>query len=253
MSIFVEEKDRKVIPVWRKFSLNLHHAELSSTHSKDSKPDTISVNEFEIKLAEWKTHRSIAFASDFVGTAITLGYQDNAHVKEAAQFIHDNPKTSSRLASAIALNISKPENASPLKNPLSPQINELRNEIKLLKKHLLLYTHDAIAWVNLSRTYTCLGQPRQAERAMRVALHIAPNNRFILRTAVRLFIHIGEHQIAHDLLINAEATPHDPWLMSAEIASASIANKKPRYIKRGINHAEGLTDVSLVKYLSGQR
>ena len=69
---------------------------------------------------------------------------------------------------------------------------------------------------------------------MRVALQLAPDNRHVLRSASRLFLHLNEPQHAHDLLVRSAATKRDPWLISAEIAIAELAARGPRFYKQGV-------------------
>ena len=57
------------------------------------------------------------------------------------------------------------------------------------------------------------------------------NNRFVLRSASRLWIYLDDIEKAHDLIVRADRTPHDPWLLAAEIAIGSVAGRKPRFVK----------------------
>jgi len=47
-------------------------------------------------------------------------------------------------------------------------------------------------------------------------------------------LHRNDPEKAHDLLARNPATPSDPWLLAAEIALAMLAERRPRYFKRGI-------------------
>ena len=79
---------------------------------------------------------------------------------------------------------------------------------------------------------------QKAERAIRAALQLAPNNRFVLRSAAR-FIHIGEPEIARTLLVGAEAIQSDPWLMASEIAIAEFLGKPSRLPKNRVLRPRG--------------
>jgi tetratricopeptide (TPR) repeat protein len=48
-----------------------------------------------------------------------------------------------------------------------------------------------------------------------------------------LFLHLDEHEHAHDLLKKSPATKSDPWLVAGEIALASAAGRKPSFLKVG--------------------
>ena len=61
----------------------------------------------------------------------------------------------------------------------------------------------------------------------------APSNRFILRSAVRLYVHLDEPDTAHRVLSDSASTPVDPWLVAAEIAVCTLLGRRSRLIKRG--------------------
>lgn len=92
---------------------------------------------------------------------------------------------------------------------------------------------NSVAWVDLSLEYATLGLKKQATRAMRVAVDLAPNHRFTLRSAARLFVHLGDPEYAHRLLVESQTTASDPWLMAAEIAVAAVADASSEFLKDG--------------------
>jgi tetratricopeptide (TPR) repeat protein len=75
----------------------------------------------------------------------------------------------------------------------------------------------------MSQAYAAMGQLTQSERAMSHALALAPHDRFVLRSAVRLYVHLDEPDRAARLLRRTEATRQDPWLIAADIAVATVA------------------------------
>ncbi len=117
--------------------------------------------------------------------------------------------------------------------PNKQEQSGLQSQIRILRQLLRVEPLDAIIWADLSRTYAILGLNDQAERCMTVALQLAKDNRFILRSAGRLWIHLGDTEKAHDIIIKANSTRYDPWLLAAEVAIADLAGKKPRYVKSG--------------------
>lgn len=66
-----------------------------------------------------------------------------------------------------------------------------------------------------------------------MALRLFPFNRFVLRCASRMFIHHGDVERGHAILKACPAVKTDPWLLSAEIAAASINEKASTLIKHG--------------------
>jgi Flp pilus assembly protein TadD len=68
---------------------------------------------------------------------------------------------------------------------------------------------------------------------MTTALALAPQDRHILRSAARLYLHVDDPERAHDLLKRNAATETDPWLMASEIAVSAVAHRKPVFFKKG--------------------
>ena len=99
----------------------------------------------------------------------------------------------------------------------------------------------ASAWVDLARLYTILGQTPSADRTIRVALELAPEDRFVLRSAARYVVHFDDPQAAQRLLNGARATRVDPWLIAAEISVAQVAKRRSVTAsigQRGLDHSQ---------------
>jgi len=67
---------------------------------------------------------------------------------------------------------------------------------------------------------------------MNVAVQLAPHNRFVLRSASRLWIHTGDKDKAFETLNRAGRTEHDPWLLAAEIAVGGVAKRKVKHVRK---------------------
>lgn len=81
---------------------------------------------------------------------------------------------------------------------------------------------------------------------------MAPSHRHVLRAASRLFVHIGDSERAHAILLRSPRTPRDPWLIATEIATANISEKAPRFVKQGreLINSGALPDAHLTELLS---
>jgi tetratricopeptide (TPR) repeat protein len=84
----------------------------------------------------------------------------------------------------------------------------------------------------MARHYAILGSNDQASDAIKRALALCPDNRFILRSATRFHVHAGNPDVAHDLLRREEKTKLDPWLLAAEVAAATVAGRTSKLVKR---------------------
>jgi hypothetical protein len=74
---------------------------------------------------------------------------------------------------------------------------------------------------------------------MMTALQLAPQNRHVLRSAARLFLHVGDPECAHDLVARNDATKNDPWLIAAEIAIAYLLIAPSRFWIISSDHHRG--------------
>jgi tetratricopeptide (TPR) repeat protein len=74
----------------------------------------------------------------------------------------------------------------------------------------------------------------KARQMVSVALRLLPDNRFVVRSAARLFVHQNDLHRAHETLLATSRLRQDPWLLAAEIAVASAAKHTSRLIKHGL-------------------
>ncbi len=240
MANIFELKDRHVIPNWRSFKNTAKLGELNG--SKKIEIDTSFQPDISDLIEEWESHKNIGMAGDILGTAIVCNQENNKTVQEVSQFIlnqGDNvPKALSNAASRISEEKKEEIDFSfEINNIQTFQFKNLailHEKIREYKQKLISNPGNAIAWVELSRLYSINGQETQAERAMRNALFLAPNNRFILRNMARFFVHIGDIEFAHDNIRKSPLAAHDPWVMATEIALADLRGRGSKFTKKGL-------------------
>ena len=229
MAGFGTDKDRKVVPRWRTLDITLRHGELNST--APPRAQKVTSDFLAQKLMDWRRHQTVGHAADLVGAALTLGRE--REVTGAARFLLQNDLRVSSWARELAEQALKtPANVETV--PPKPEALEkgaFYARVRDFRRLLRAEPRDPITWVELSRTYAILGLGEQAARSMTVALQLAVNNRFVLRSASRLWIHLEDPEKAHDIIVRSDRTTHDPWLLAAEIAVGSVAGRKPKFIK----------------------
>jgi tetratricopeptide (TPR) repeat protein len=194
-------------------------------------PSADEVESFNEKLAGWKDEKNVAAAAELVSAAFVLGRDRDAI--DAATFLDNGDSTATsnvrRIANLLLIRAG-------IKHPAKVAVDEHDNPrefVRAAKRRLVEEPRNSILWVDLSRVYATLGQHNSALRAMTIAVKQTVSNRFILRSAARLFVHLDDPEQAHDLLRRREITRHDPWIMAAEIAVASTANRISNNVKRG--------------------
>ena len=237
------DRRRQVVPRWRSFG---HTAELESLAiPKGRAQDSLDGPDWlHPKLALWQSSRTTPHALDVIGAAIVLGRE--AEVCEPVRFLQSQTGTLltwAKLAIDRAL-LSNQAAPDPRDIP-SPEFldqDRLRAQIHDLRILQRDHPRDTLTWVELSRLYAISGVSRSAERCMEIALQLRPNNRFILRAACRMWLHLGQPDRAHDTVAQSPLSRSDPWLMAAELASAGAAERLPLFVKRARTRLAGSKD-----------
>jgi tetratricopeptide (TPR) repeat protein len=248
MAVTYELEERRVIPNWREYKRTLILGELNS----DGKPSAPFEIDIQRAISDWSISKSIGTAADLVNAAFISGKFKQQEVTEAISFIHAHENESSQslidLAKIIASSSSNTgqdsvENRKELLAIGVDSIEEFQSirDVKafhkiLHKTRLRAYNelYNPILWVELARQYSIVGQEKKAEHAMETALYLAPSNRFVIRSATRCFVHIGKLEKAVFYLRKNISTKHDPWLISAHIATSSMMGRYSPLIKDGI-------------------
>ncbi len=186
---------------------------------------------------DWQQNRSRSFAGDLISAALVSGTLEVA--REAANFIistdPDVRTPLSLLAQRVLSGNSTPAQFGIVAPDLrAEQSNRPSKQIATARKRLVEHPRDAILWIDLAYMYAVRGIHDKAERAVRIALGLAPLNRFVLRSAARFFIHRNRLDIAHDLIRLSPRLRFDPWLLAAEVSIALSAKRSPRSVKEGL-------------------
>ena len=227
---FSTDVDRQVIPRWRTFDTTCRLGELDSV--SDVPKSRFGVHDsFESRKKDWESNRTDSYATDLVGSGISLGRAREA--QDAARFLLSRKNRVSAWGVELAQRaLVKRSSLHTGVTPAPTNETTLHTEVRRLRGLVRSIPNDAIAWAELSRCYACLGLGQQAARSMLIALKLGPNSRFILRSATRLWIFLDDPERAYELVFRADRTRFDPWLLAAEIAAGSVARKRPARIKQ---------------------
>jgi len=228
-----DERDRQVIPRWRSLPDTLALGELRSLQ----RPKIMAANvddELRDLHDDWARHQSPSFASDFVGVALAVGARRVAD--EAAKFLTTSPEATSAQQKLGRFYLRA---IGPGQLQLAPVVSsfidrDARARIATSRASVSRDARNAIAWTEQARAHAVLGLTDRARRELTIAVCLAPENRFVLRAASAFFVHAGEPDHAHSILLRASEVANDPWLLAAEIATSGSAGIASRLIKRGI-------------------
>ncbi len=246
MNLPHEKENRDVIPNWRTFKTTSDLGELSKLNSK---PEII-FNLDALKL-DWINDKSIGVAADLLNAHFISNQKADDIILEASEFINLSSKPS-KLLVKLTNSVNKIEkeirkeiqdNTEDKKNILISQIkflieNTARNQIGIYKRLTSSNPRNPINWVELSRLYSIEGNKNKSEKCILNALYLAPNNRYVLRCATRLFIENEKPEMAIYYLRKSTHTALDPWLTSAHIAVSSHLEKFSPFIKNALKQRD---------------
>lgn len=230
MSSPSDNSQRKIIPRWRDFNSTTRLGELKSASGSIPRLFLSPLSKHPT-YSDWKEEPSLWNALDLIGSAIVSNEVPAAG--EALQQVRNDPSTPELAKSLLSEIDSQFGKSDPSEAVTGKECPEIYGEIRRAKHRLAEFPWDAIEWVELARGYTTLGIRRKAERSIRAALQIAPQNRYVLRSAARFYVHIGELDRAQLLLFRAANTKYDPWLLASEIAISSAMNRTSHLTKVG--------------------
>jgi tetratricopeptide (TPR) repeat protein len=233
-------RKRQIIPRWYTYRTALHLGDLFPIKKLSRNTNAESFH-FQRKLDEWRENRHPIFAVDLVGTALILQERHHATVIDAANFIlqHSDSVSSLALEAANAIKNS-PTQIFADQSRLMTEKSQFFSWIAKLKKDLRLFPADPIKWADLAFFYTLIGQVLPARKCIFTALALAGDNRFILRSAARFFLHTGEPDIALGIIRSSEVSKYDPWVIAPEIAiseSYELQSKRVIYGKKLLESA----------------
>lgn len=225
-----ERKDRQVIPRWRDFKTTLALGELRN--SKDSEPLNSDDREaIARRVEEFRVDHDIWHAADLLSSAFVVGDLQSADL--ARNFILSNRDVAPKALVAFASGDSGlPADFLTLGEDAPARL------VHKIRARLRSEPRNAILWVEIARLYTLQGDSRRAIRSMTTAASLAPDNRFVVRSAARLFLHQHDAPTALAIIRRATGAKRDPWLLAAEIATASAAHSPTLFAKIGSNRNE---------------
>lgn len=246
MAVIKGDDNRRVLPNWREFSTTAQLGELGLTKVNNTLLPPPSLEKY---IQDFRENRDIPFAAELISIASANNDIEHTVVEEAASLIVSNEKKTTYSQSELAKQIlsnGKTEHghneaqSNNSQNLYSKQqlISEYGPKIHGLKILLSRDSFNAIAWVDLARCYSILGHKDKAKSCMDIAVALQPDNRFILRSAVRLYTHYDSADRALWLLKHSSATKYDPWLLSAELSVSMLLKRQSTLAKVGIQMVE---------------
>lgn len=228
---------RRLIPKWRPIATTLKITESKPTLESQPKEFIGNADEFDKAVNLWRETKEPGVLGDVLSFSVHQELHDRA-IQIGEEALRVGAKVTLAQESLIRDIRSEPMIIeSGTKRPFQKPIQRLRA--------ILRNTPDnPLALLDYAQFQLAVGKQKAAEKALVAALSLSPNNRIILRTMARFLVHIDKAPLAHRLLHRHACTPHDPWLMASEIALASAAEAKSRFIMIGQRYIKTRLDIN---------
>ncbi len=226
------ESKRRLVPRWRSLATTIKSGELASPMPRTEvrAPDEIlpRPSDFLHRLERWNLSPSLVTAAELVESGIVEGREKDA-VDAARRLVSIDKNAAPLIREQAAKLLERMGSGRDIPSDLKTGPVAIKGARDFIRVNL----RDPLGWVELALAQTVRGASAAAERSMSVALKLAPDNRHVLRSAARLFLHRDDPERAIRTIGGSAATPTDPWLMASEIALAQVAGKSSRFLKRG--------------------
>lgn len=189
----------------------------------------------KIALQRFRHHRDASSAAEAV-TVASMVRQPELAADAAAYLIYETASLPPQLLryarraleprpTAIPSPSTKVEHANSYR-----MIEKAREAVVISKSQLKLAPSNPLAWLDLSRAHSILGNNIKARRAMLAAIRFGPQSRLILRAAARLEELQGDPEAA---LARLRRRPHegDPWILASELAYSTQLGVAPSNVR----------------------
>jgi hypothetical protein len=225
---------RRLIPRWRPIAATLETTEATSTDLRAPQAYSGDPEDLKFAISQWREKKEPGMLGEVLAFSV---HQNLAQeVLEIGREAINSGAPITSVQSLLIRELSEENYPQRLLYPSSDQTAEsqpFQQAIKRLRSLLRFAPDNSFALLDYAQLQLAVGKPKTAERALRTALSLSPNNRLVLRTAARFLVHSRDFKQAHKLIQHHPRTPTDPWLMASEIALADIANIESSYLSKG--------------------
>lgn len=220
-------ENRQVVPRWRSFADTVRTRELRPLVERGEIPGdreiARAIARAQIRPSSYATAElvSVLLARGDVEAAQELGNEVDEKFPETLQRVAERLMRANVIESRLA---DDPKSFNP-----TAFAKSLGAEARA---RLRLRPNNPTAWVDLALAHIVQGFDARAEREIRFALQLAPDNRFVLRAAARLYVHIDDPEQANYVLNESGRLHDDPWLLAAEISTSQLAFGRAKNLVR---------------------
>lgn len=226
-------EDRNLIPRWRQFGDAVRSHELDSLDVGGPQPVPEELREqqksnFLEAVRAFVSHNGLHSASDLLTQAMLGHHHHEEAATAAALWVLERPAPEA-LRALAELVIGRTIEGTKEDLPL-PEVLHRRTVLSRatrLRSIVKREPHNAVRWTDLALAQVTLGSLAAAEISMRTALNLQPTNRFVVRSAVRLYLLLDQFDVAHHVVSHDPSLLHDPWLRATSLATARLSGQAP--------------------------
>ena len=226
-----DQRPRRVVPRWRPSWVTATTAEARSTSPpKERTGEAKNRDDLEVsrKIQEFQVVQSVPVAAELMFLASATG--NAAAAMQAAELILANQE---QIGAKQLVRSAK----QVLRASESDRVESASKDfVKHARTLLGIDYRNPVLLMDTARELTASRHERTALRYVRAAVAMAPNSRFVIRAAARYYLHVGEHELAHDLLRRCPLLGSDPWIQASEIAIATVRGKTSNLVRQTIRH-----------------
>jgi len=229
MTLVPADRDRYIVPRWRRSSNAASYQELAATRQVDELVEGVDAN-FLAREAEFERAPGLWTAADLISAAAARGIETEL-VRAAASVVRSHHAPTAALSLLIAgPDVPTPDlTGSPAR--LGQLGDEARERVRIARAELSERPRNAFRWLDLALAHVTLGNVGSGRRAIETSLALAPQNRLVLRSAARFFVHVDDPEQALFWLERSQRLTGDPWLLAAHISVSQVAEIPMRNVR----------------------
>jgi Tfp pilus assembly protein PilF len=223
MSLQSVDDAREVVPRWRSFADAKTSVELAPLRRVQEKA---SEAELAPLRAQFESSRDRYVIADYLGALIA--YQVDQKVIDPVAYALAAVSEEGSGLWAFATDAIKQGNQSSAQDvgELSSINRHARLQLRALRQVMKRSPRRATFRMDAALAHATLGNRESANREARIALELAPTNRFIVRSAARLLISQGDPDEAAWVLRGAGSHVNDPWVLAPLMSAMQLAGQK---------------------------
>ena len=221
--------ERHAIPRWSRIDVAKTLGETSPVLYLPKQESLIQsqTDHLHFLLQEWKTEKNLPLALEIISSKQMMDTDIDIH--EISQFALQKVSKMDHPPVLLCEFLDLPHDAMMLPEGSS----SASKTIAALKHSLNEAPYNALMWCELARNYLIVGQQHKSERALHIAMSIAPEHRTVIRAVSKFYSHTGDLDRGLYYLRKCPLIRYDPWILSSEIALSNEKGRSSRFVKLG--------------------